>query len=119
MDGFKRTCTPVNVQATLVQLTAMSIANAFHDHAPATQEVIVCGGGAHNPLLMQALARTLTSCNVKSTAELGINPDAMEAMAFAWLARCRLEGIAGNLPSVTGASGPVLLGGIYAPRPQR
>jgi len=119
MEGTRQICAPEDIQATLVQLTAVTIANAFINYAPVTQEVIVCGGGVHNPLILKSLARSLADCDVKSTADLGINPDALEAMAFAWLARCRIEGVAGNLPTVTGASSSVLLGSIYAPHIQR
>jgi len=120
LDGFRQPSSPrpEDVQATLAELTAVTISNAFINHAPATREVIVCGGGVHNPFLIQSLIRHLPACEVKSTADMGINPDALEAMTFAWLARCRIEGIAGNLPAVTGASGPVLLGCIYAPHAQ-
>jgi anhydro-N-acetylmuramic acid kinase len=119
LESFRPSCTPHDIQATLVQFTAVSIANAFNKHTPAVLEIIVCGGGVHNPQLMQALARHLSKCNVKSTGDLGINPDALEAMTFAWLARSRMEGMAGNLPTVTGASCPVLLGSIYTPHGQR
>jgi len=105
--------TPQDVQATLASLTAASVAAAIKDCTDAPGEVLVCGGGAHNPQLMHHLRRQLAGYPVMTTAELGIDPDAVEAMCFAWLARCRLEGIPGNLPSVTGASTACVLGGIY------
>ena len=119
LESFTQSCAPKDIQATLVHLTAATITTAINNHASATQELIVCGGGAHNPQLMRALARYLETCEVKTTGDLGINPDAVEAVAFAWLARCRLEGITGNLPGVTGASSPVLLGSVYAPPVKR
>lgn len=110
---------PVDVQATLVQFTAATIAQAIQSYAPATQEVIVCGGGTHNNHLMHVLSRLLVGCAVTSSAELGLNPDALEAMTFAWLASLRLEEKTGNLPAVTGACRAVILGGVYLPGPAR
>jgi len=115
LDAFGHEVRPEDVQSTLVELTAITITGAINKYAPATMEVIVGGGGAHNPRLMQALAGKLAKCKVTSTADLGINPDALEAVAFAWLARCRIEEQPGNLPSVTGATAPLLLGCIYKP----
>lgn len=110
---FKRTFQEVDVQATLLALTATSIAEAVRQHAASAARVIICGGGAHNLCLLQALQDKLAGFSVCSSADLGYNPDAIEAMAFAWLARCRLEEIPGNIPSVTGAVAPRLLGGVY------
>jgi anhydro-N-acetylmuramic acid kinase len=76
--------------------------------------MFVCGGGVHNSHLVARLTANLPDIAVTSTAVLGLDPDWVEAAAFAWLAKCRLLGIPGNLPSVTGASKPVLLGGIFA-----
>ena len=115
LDEFDHEVQPADVQSTLVLLTASTITQAIDKYAPDTVEVIVGGGGAHNPHLMQSLAGNLAKCKVMSTADLGINPDALEAIAFAWLARRRIEEQQGNLPSVTGASAPVLLGCIYKP----
>ncbi|MDN5924506.1 MAG: anhydro-N-acetylmuramic acid kinase [Xanthomonadales bacterium] len=102
--------TPENVQATLAALTVRSVADAIHQHASAATRVLVCGGGVHNPLLMAQLRSALAPRDVISTAEVGIDPDHIEAMAFAWLAQQRLAGQPGNLPSVTGARGPRVLG---------
>lgn len=102
-----------DVQATLVELTARSIVGALRDAQPHTDALLVCGGGAHNACLMRRLGELLAGTRVASTAEQGIDPDWVEAMAFAWLAHCALEGIAGNRPSVTGARGPRVLGAIY------
>lgn len=102
-----------NVQATLCELTAASITDAVKKYAPTTQELLVCGGGAHNTHLMQRLRARLHPCTVASTQHYGVSPDWMEAMAFAWLAKRTLEGKPGNLPSVTGAKHAVMLGGIY------
>ena len=104
---------PADVQASLCELTASTIAEAVNSHAAATRELLVCGGGAHNTELMARLARALPDCRVESTAGFGLDPDWVEAMAFAWLARQTLAGRPGNLPDVTGARHAVVLGGIY------
>ncbi len=105
---------PADVQATLLELTARSVADAISQHASTTADVLVCGGGTHNGRLMQRLAELLAPSVVGSTAEHGIDPDFLEATAFAWLARQRLLGLPGNLPAVTGARGPRVLGAIYS-----
>jgi len=104
---------PENVQATLCLLTARSIIDAIDRYGPETQEVLVCGGGVHNLVLLDWLHRLQNRYRIRSTNEYGIPPEWVEAMAFAWLARQTLRGETGNLPSVTGARHPVILGGIY------
>ncbi|MDH5180416.1 MAG: anhydro-N-acetylmuramic acid kinase [Gammaproteobacteria bacterium] len=104
---------PEDVQATLCHLTAESVRLAITQHAPATREIFVCGGGAHNLHLLQTLQAGLAPLPVLSTEEAGIHPDWVEAMCFAWLARQTLLRQSGNLPAVTGASRPVILGAIY------
>ena len=105
---------PADVQATLVELTAHSVAEAIRAHAPDTREVLVCGGGVHNPVLLRAIASALAPVDVVSTATRGIDPDFVEAMAFAWLAHERMLGHAPtNVHSVTGARGDRVLGAIY------
>lgn len=101
-----------DVQATLAILSARTIAEALAAAQPHTQRVIVCGGGVHNRTLMDALAEELV-CPVESSAHHGLDPDFVEAMGFAWLARETLAGRAGNRPEVTGARGPRVLGAIY------
>ncbi len=105
---------PADVQASLARLTADTIAAAIERYSPATQEILVCGGGAYNPILIQALKAALHPRLVNSTARYGLPPNCIEAVAFAWLAKRRLEGLPGNLPSVTGAAKPLVLGAIYA-----
>ena len=107
------TLRPGDVQATLAALTAQSIANAIQRDCGVAQEVFVCGGGVHNHDLMQRLAAALPRRRIGSTAELGVDPDWVEAYAFAWLARCAVKGLPGNLASVTGAAGARVLGAIY------
>ena len=103
----------VDIQATLLQLTAQTIAQAVRRFLPQTQEIYVCGGGAHNRELISALTNHFPGIPVATTEALGLHPDWVEAVAFAWLAHQTLEGLPGNLPSVTGARRAVILGGIY------
>jgi anhydro-N-acetylmuramic acid kinase len=105
--------TPVDVQATLVELTARTVAASLQREGPGCTDVLVCGGGALNPTLMAALARALAPAHVRPTSAEGVAVDQVEALAFAWLAREALAGRPGNLPAVTGARGPRVLGAIY------
>lgn len=102
-----------DVQATLLEFTCQSIAQAIQQYAQETTEVYVCGGGAHNQALLQRLGRLLNPISVNTTEVLGVAPEWVEAAAFAWLARQTLHKEAGNLVSVTGAKRPVVLGGVY------
>jgi len=104
---------PQDVQATLSELTAMTICEAIKHHSPNAQQVLLCGGGVHNLALVGRITSLLPGMQVASTATLGVHPDWLEAMAFAWLARQTLAAQPGNLPSVTGATHPAILGGIY------
>ncbi|MGI9221808.1 MAG: anhydro-N-acetylmuramic acid kinase [Woeseiaceae bacterium] len=106
---------PSDIQATLCELSAVSIADAIIDYAPTTSDVLVCGGGAHNPVLMRQLADRLPNIDVISSSDAGLDPDWVEAAAFAWLAMRHLRNLPGNLPSVTGASEPVVLGRLFQP----
>ena len=110
---------PRDLQATLAELTCRAIADALSRHAPSASEVLVCGGGVHNRYLMRRLRALLPKASVDSTAAHGIDPDAVEAVTFAWLAKCRLDGVPGNLPSVTGAEAAVVLGAVYEPKATR
>ena len=102
-----------DVQATLSELTAVSITDAINQYCTKADEVIVCGGGTHNSFLMKRLNEYLKPVEVKTTDELGLPAEWVEAVAFAWLAKETLANRPGNVPSVTGASHPVVLGGIY------
>lgn len=102
-----------DVQATLLELTALTVVHSLQRAQRDTRQLLVCGGGAHNRTLMARLAALLPHATVASTAQVGVDPDWVEAMAFAWLAHCCLEGIAANRPSVTGAHGLRILGAIY------
>src|SRR5471032_2295707 len=107
------TIAPENVQATLLELTALTITESLQAAQAQTNELLVCGGGAHNAALMARMAALLPQTKVSSTAAFGVDPDWVEAMAFAWLAHCCLEGVPANRPSVTGAKGLRVLGAIY------
>ena len=102
-----------DVQATLLELTALTIARAVRTHAARSREVYVCGGGARNRALLSRLAELLPGKRVATTTALGVEPEHVEALAFAWLARQALRREPGNLPAVTGARGPRVLGAIY------
>jgi anhydro-N-acetylmuramic acid kinase len=104
---------PADVLATLVEITAKTIADAIVREQPDTSMVHACGGGVHNRTLMTRLAEQLKPIPVETTATLGIAPDFVEAVAFAWLASRTLQGLPGNLPEVTGARGPRVLGTIF------
>ena len=105
--------TAADVQATLAELTARTIAEAIKRCYPGAEEVFACGGGVHNPDLMRRLQAGLGDRRLATTDSLGVPADWVEAMAFAWLARQALNRSAGNLPDVTGARGPRVLGAIY------
>jgi len=113
----KRTLTgqeaPADVQATLLELTAAGIAQSIKAHCAGAREVYVCGGGAHNRALLARLVTLLPDKQVGVTDRLGVAADWVEALAFAWLARQTLTNQPGNLPAVTGAKGPRVLGAIY------
>lgn len=103
-----------DVQRTLLAYTAQTIADAVKTHAPNTEEVYLCGGGAYNAALFECLKRLLDPAKLALSDKLGIKVDAVEAAAFAWLARQALLKAPGNLPAVTGADGLRVLGAIYA-----
>ena len=103
-----------DVMATLTEFTAQSAIDALRRTLPTVQTLLVCGGGAFNAHLMSRLASHLPEgVGLQSTDRRGVAPDRVEALAFAWLAREHLAGRAGNLPAVTGASGPRVLGALY------
>ncbi len=101
------------VQATLLELTAAGIARAIAEHCRGAREIYVCGGGARNGALMRRLRALLGEARLDTTDALGVDAEWVEALAFAWLARRTVNGEPGNLPAVTGARGPRVLGAIY------
>lgn len=102
-----------DIQATLCECTAVSIARAIKEYSSDCDEVFACGGGAQNNFLMSRLQAQLESIKVTTTDAEGIASGWIEAMAFAWLAKQTLNKRPGNISSVTGATQPVILGGIY------
>lgn len=105
---------PADTAATLAALTVHTVADALRAEMPHCQRVIVCGGGVHNAHLMALLATQLAPTVVVSSQQFGLNPDYIEAIAFALLAKLRVEQRCGNLAAVTGASGGRVLGALYA-----
>ena len=109
------TLPPQDVQATLLALTATSIADEINKQKmPIGAQVIVCGGGAFNPVLMQRIANLLPSYQVSDSHSINIHPQHVEGAAFAWLAFAHNNNIPGNVPAVTGASREAVLG-IFCP----
>lgn len=106
---------PENVQATLTAFTAQTLGDAISALDDNIDEVYVCGGGAFNNQLMARLEESLPGSVVSTTDDLGLAPSWVEACAFAWLARQRVLSLPGNLPRVTGASRPAILGALYLP----
>jgi anhydro-N-acetylmuramic acid kinase len=104
---------PQDIQATLLELTAWSVADALRRFLPGTQRVIACGGGTRNAALMKRLGELARPAIVESSAAHRVDPQLVESMAFAWLAKQTLAGAGGNLPAVTGARGERVLGAIY------
>lgn len=105
-----------DVQATLCELTARSAADAVRTHAPSASALVVCGGGALNGDLMQRLATQLPGVAVSDSGTHGLDAMQVEAAAFAWLAWTHVQRVAGNVPAVTGARGPRVLGALYPAR---
>lgn len=108
-----KTLQAADVQATLLALTAQSIVNDINKLRTGACELYICGGGAYNLRLMEELSRLLPQAQVATTEALGVSPQWVEAMAFAWLARQTMLRKSGNLPAVTGANREVILGGVY------
>lgn len=102
-----------DVQATLLELSAATVADALRSHQPGTRRVLTCGGGVRNARLIERIAARLPGCVVEPTDVHGLDADFVEAMAFAWLARQTLARLPGNVASVTGARGPRVLGTVY------
>ncbi len=112
----KHSPSAADVQATLCELTAVSVAGAIRQSGLDAAELLVCGGGAHNAQLLSRLRAHLDPMDVIPSDERGLAADWVEAVAFAWLARETLAGRPGNLPAVTGAGEAVVLGSIYPGR---
>lgn len=102
-----------DVQATLLELTCCTIAQAINQYYVGAKEIYLCGGGARNLTLLKRLAILLPACHIQTTQALGLDSDFLEACAFAWLAQQTMQGKPGNLISATGAHHPCVLGAIY------
>jgi len=112
INSLSETITRQDVQRTLVEFTATSIATSIKKLAFEDIKIYACGGGMHNHFLLDLLSEKLLS-KVQTTNELGVDGDYLEAMTFAWLAKQRIENLPGNLPSVTGANKLKVLGSVY------
>jgi len=104
---------PVDVQATLCALTVQSVSAAVQAYAADSSGMLVCGGGVHNAELMRQLNAAMANIHVNSTAVAGLDPDWVEAAAFAWLAMRNMNGLTGNFPGVTGAQRAAVLGATF------
>ena len=102
-----------DVQMTLLELTCLTIAQAIQKHCISAKEIYLCGGGARNQILFNRLIALLPDSSVQTTNVLGVDSDYLEAIAFAWLAQQTLNGQPSNLPLVTGAKHPCVLGAIH------
>jgi len=110
LDTYSTTVSPEDTQATLLALTTFSIADSIDTWCPQSKKVLICGGGSENKFLVKQLEKTLERIALEQTSEHGVPSKWMEAMAFAWLAKQNIENKPGNIPSVTGADKPVVLG---------
>ncbi|MBL4606248.1 MAG: anhydro-N-acetylmuramic acid kinase [Pseudomonadales bacterium] len=102
-----------DIQRTLCELTARSISTAIQQHTNKGDEVLLCGGGAKNSFLVARIASLLSDYALETTDKLGIDVNAVEATAFAWLAYRTMNSLSGNRASVTGADRDLILGGVY------
>ncbi|TNG01782.1 MAG: hypothetical protein EP297_01970 [Gammaproteobacteria bacterium] len=103
----------VDVQRTLCEFTAVTVSQAIQQYAGDATKLILCGGGTKNTFLRSRLATHLPDIKIQISSKYGIDPEWIEAAAFAWLAYRTMHNLPGNIPSVTGASHPVILGAIY------
>lgn len=114
LEGFEE-LQDVDVQATLLALTAETIAQSIQKEMKEVDAVYVCGGGAQNAVLMKTLQERMSDCEVLTTEAVGVHPDWVEAVAFAWLGYRRMMEQTLDLKSVTGSTQKVMLGGVYKP----
>ncbi|WP_454780908.1 anhydro-N-acetylmuramic acid kinase [Legionella sp. WA2022007384] len=108
-EGYR----PVDIQKTLLAFTAKTIADTVLNEREHIKKMYLCGGGAHNLALLQMLAQLLPQTSVMSIAKVGISPDYVEAMMFAWLAAQTINRIPVDLSTITGSRHPAILGAIY------
>jgi len=113
LAGYAKELDPADVQTTLVELTALTIAEDIEAYTTSNCNVFICGGGAHNSYLLDRIQSLVNNKKVSTTDDLGLHPDWVEACAFAWLAYRTVNQQVGNLTAVTGAKHPVILGAIH------
>ena len=99
----------------IIRETSITITDDIMKYAYKFSEVIICGGGTKNTTLIKIIKQILTDFKITTTSDYGLSPDCIEAVTFAWLAKKRLENQTSNIPTVTGATERVILGGIYSP----
>jgi len=109
----EKTMPASDVQATLLALTVVSVADALRAHLPDVKRLLLCGGGTSNTVLVSKLASALPDVTIDSTESYGLHPDWVEASTFAWLAKQAIDGTPVNTPPITGAGRPVVLGVVY------
>ena len=119
LDKLNKELSAETIQATLLKLTAVTITDAIKKYADGMTKVLICGGGVNNLLLIKKIQKLLAGIEVTTTSEYGLPPDCIEAVAFAWLAKKRLDNKSTNVPDVTGANRNTLLGGVYAPNKEK
>jgi anhydro-N-acetylmuramic acid kinase len=112
-DKLRGTERAQDVQATLLELSCVSIAQSIQHFCTGAQEIYLCGGGAHNQTLRSRLSQLLPDSTIQTTDALDVSGDYLEAIAFAWLAQQTMQGKPGNRPRVTGAAHPCVLGAIH------
>ncbi|MGH1538375.1 MAG: anhydro-N-acetylmuramic acid kinase [Gammaproteobacteria bacterium] len=115
LNAQNETVSAQDIQATLLLLTAYSVADSIKTWCPESKKILLCGGGSENKFLVQQLKQTLEDKTIQNTNDYGIPTNWMEAMAFAWLAKQHIEHKPGNIPSVTGADKAVKLGELFEP----
>jgi len=112
-NHLKQKYSPVDIQATLSSLTAHTLADTILKNKYNIKQLYLCGGGTHNVYLREQLMALLPDIAVKSVADIGVNPDYLEAMMFAWLAEQTLNENPVDLSTITGSRKPAILGAIY------
>ena len=115
LDDITASLSPEDVQASLLALTTYTVADSIDAWCPKTKKVLLCGGGSKNKFFVEQLDKILDKVSIKRTSDYGVPSEWMEAMAFAWLAKQNVENKPGNIPSVTGADKPILLGEQFLP----
>lgn len=115
LDTYGISVATEDIQATLLAITIHSIADSIDTWCPQSKEILLCGGGSENKYLVEHLKQALEDKSIHNTSDYGVPTNWMEAMAFAWLAKLNLENKPGNIPSVTGADKPIVLGELFEP----